>query len=200
MTKEQLERAKKRMENLTKIVETQKEEVKKLEQTIQLSEAEKRSQRKELAGVIAERDILGTQLIRRNEELSLLFEKIKIQQSTLKKGELQYNERVSDTGSIKDKISSVKRELRSAQGAVSHIGALKREIHALGRELAMEQAKVTALQDELRNPMNVHRWRKLEGSDPATFEMLQKVKTLQKRLIEKTEEVCERDALIAEKE
>merc|ERR1719253_1476126 len=64
----------------------------------------------------------------------------------------------------------------------------------------MEQAKVPALSEELRNPMNVHRWRKLEGSDPATFEMLQKVKMLQKRLIEKTEEVCERDALIAEKE
>merc|ERR1712060_627755 len=33
--------------------------------------------------------------------------------------------------------------------------------------------------------MNVHRWRKLEGSDPATYEMMQKVKTLQKRLISK---------------
>ena len=33
--------------------------------------------------------------------------------------------------------------------------------------------------------MNVHRWRKLEGSDPATFEMIQKIQTLQKRLIAK---------------
>ena len=37
--------------------------------------------------VINERDILGTQLIKRNEELALLYEKIKIQQSTLAKGE-----------------------------------------------------------------------------------------------------------------
>lgn len=35
--------------------------------------------------VINERDILGTQLIRRNDELALLYEKLKIQQSTLKK-------------------------------------------------------------------------------------------------------------------
>mmetsp|Transcript_1394 Transcript_1394/g.3694 ORF Transcript_1394/g.3694 Transcript_1394/m.3694 type:complete len:160 (-) Transcript_1394:116-595(-) len=48
--------------------------------------------------------------------------------------------------------------------------------------------------------MNVHRWRKLEGSDPATYEMIQKVKTLQKRLISKTEEVVEKDLLIQEKE
>merc|ERR1711977_655779 len=47
------------------------------------------------------------------------------------------------------------------------------------------------------NPMNVHRWRKLEGTDPTTITML---KTLQKKLIMKTEEVLERDALIAEKE
>jgi hypothetical protein len=56
------------------------------------------------------------------------------------------------------------------------------------------------LSEELENPMNVHRWRKLEGSDPATYEMIQKIQTLQKRLIMKTEEVVEKDLLIQEKE
>ena len=37
--------------------------------------------------------------------------------------------------------------------------------------------------------MNVHRWRKLEGSDPASYELIQKVQALQKRLIEKTEDI-----------
>jgi preprotein translocase subunit Sec63 len=48
--------------------------------------------------------------------------------------------------------------------------------------------------------MQAYRWRKLEGSDPNTFEMIQKIQTLQKRLITKTEEVVERDLLIQEKE
>lgn len=48
--------------------------------------------------------------------------------------------------------------------------------------------------------MNVHRWRKLEGSDPSTYELIQKIQTLQKRLIAKTEEVVEKDLLIQEKE
>lgn len=39
------------------------------------------------------------------------------------------------------------------------------------------------------------RWRKLEGSDPATYEMIQKIQTLQKRLISKTEEVGKRSSL-----
>merc|ERR1712005_51542 len=61
-------------------------------------------------------------------------------------------------------------------------------------------SKCKALGEELENPMNVHRWRKLEGSDPAAYEMIQKVKTLQKRLIAKTEEVVEKDLQIQEKE
>jgi hypothetical protein len=36
---------------------------------------------------------LGTQLIRRNDELALLYEKLKIQQATLGKGQLAYRDR-----------------------------------------------------------------------------------------------------------
>lgn len=40
--------------------------------------------------ILAERDMLGTQLLKRNQELSLLYEKVRIQESTLAKGEVQY--------------------------------------------------------------------------------------------------------------
>jgi len=40
-------------------------------------------------------DILGTQLIRRNDELALLYEKINIQKYTLEKGEKQYQQRIT---------------------------------------------------------------------------------------------------------
>merc|ERR1712139_377477 len=198
--KEKLGNAQKRMKNLTNIVETQRAEIKKLESTIQEAEQEKQSQQKEYEGVISERDILGTQLIRRNEELALLYEKIKIQQSTLQKGEIQFKERVDETAAFKTNIGNLKRELHVARNQVVNIEALKKEIHHLNKELLQEQSKCKALQEELENPMNVHRWRKLEGSDPATYEMIQKVKMLQKRLIAKTEEVVEKDMQIQEKE
>jgi len=59
---------------------------------------------------------------------------------------------------------------------------------------------VRALSEELENPHNRHRWRKLEGSDATTYEMLTKIQALQRRLIAKTEEAVERDLLIAEKD
>merc|ERR1712070_708609 len=155
------------------------QEIKKLETIIEKGEREMERQRKELDEVINERDILGTQLIRRNDELALLYEKIKIQQSTLKKGEVQYRERIEDIRILKLKINDMKRELQLLSSSVSNIDSLRNEVYHLQRELLQERTKVKALSEELENPMNVHRWRKLEGSDPDTYEMIQKIQTLQ---------------------
>ena len=55
----------------------------------------------------------------------------------------------------------------------------RREVYHLQRELLRERTRCKALEEELENPMNIHRWRKLEGSDPSTYEMIQKIQTLQ---------------------
>jgi hypothetical protein len=64
-------------------------QVKNLRGTLQEAEEAQIQQKKVYDDVVNERDVLGSQLIRRNDELALLYEKIKIQQSTLNKGELQ---------------------------------------------------------------------------------------------------------------
>lgn len=46
--------------------------------------------------VINERDILGTQLIKRNRELDILYEKIKLSESNLAKGETFYREKEAE--------------------------------------------------------------------------------------------------------
>merc|ERR1719190_342315 len=113
--KDSKEKAERRMKNLLNIVETQRTQMKKLESTIQEAEQERQAQQKELEGVIGERDILGAQLIRRNEELALLYEKIKIQQSTLQKGEIQYEQRLKEIAEAKDKIRKAKAEAVNAK-------------------------------------------------------------------------------------
>ena len=85
-------------------------------------------------------------------------------------------------------------------GSTNNLETLRNEVYQLQRELLQERTKVRALSEELENPMNVHRWRKLEGSDPATYELVQKTHMLQKRLIEKSEEVVDKDLLIRHKE
>jgi len=45
--------------------------------------------------------MVGAQLLRRNDEVSLLYEKMKIMNLTLHKGELQYKERLEDIRILK---------------------------------------------------------------------------------------------------
>jgi chromosome segregation ATPase len=99
----------------------------------------------------------GTQLVRRNDELALLYEKIKIQQSALSKGQVQYRDRLNEIRVLKIKINDLKRELHILRNSIANIDVLKREVHSLGRQLLQERTKVKALSEELENPLNVHR-------------------------------------------
>ena len=164
------------------------------------ADEERSRQQKELTRVIQERDILGTQLVRRNDELALLYEKIKIQQSTLTKGEIQYKARIQDIRLLKLEIKKLRREKAILIKNVSSLDELRKEVYHTQRELLKERTRCKALEEELENPMNIHRWRKLEASDPSQYEMILKIHALQKRLILKTEEVVEKELQITEKE
>ena len=74
------------------------------------SEKQRLTLKKEYENVVAGRDILGTHLIRRNDESALLYEKIKIQQQTLAKGESQFREREEDLELLRNKINDLLRE------------------------------------------------------------------------------------------
>jgi len=198
--KAELQKMKQQAAESKAYIEAQEAEERKLLKIIAEADAERVRQKKELDQVISERDILGTQLVRRNDELALLYEKIKIQQSVLNKGEVQYNQRLEDIRVLKLEIKKLRREKTILQKSVANVEDLRREVYHIQRELLRERTRCKALEEELENPMNIHRWRKLEGSDPSTYEMIQKIHTLQKRLIQKTEEVVEKELLIQEKE
>ena len=81
------------------------------------------------------------------------------------------------------------RELKQFKKQVENIPELQREIHALHKELIEEKLKVKALSEELENPMNVHRWRKLEGTDSDAYEMITKIQTLQRYIFSRLKRI-----------
>merc|ERR1712166_657285 len=100
MQKTEIQKLRNQLSESTNTIKSLRQEIKKLEASIEKGEREMERQRKELDEVITERDILGTQLIRRNDELALLYEKIKIQQSTLKGGEVAYKQRLEESRAL----------------------------------------------------------------------------------------------------
>lgn len=188
------------MDAKREVIKNFNNEISKLHSSIKQLSAERQLKKDEYELILAERDILGTQLIRRNDESALLYEKIKIQQTTLAKGETAFRERLADLNLLDYKKGDLKRELKILMKESGKIGIFKTEIYNLQNELIEEKLKVKALSEELENPLNVHRCRNLEGTDPDIYEMKEKIKTLQKRLIYKTEQVVEKEVLVHQKE
>jgi len=194
------EKTEKEINELVQLYKTQAQNVARLNHVITEAEAERTRQRKDYEIVVNERDILGNQLIKRTDELHLLYEKIKIQQSGLAKGKLRHQQITNEVKEVKEGISQCKKDIILARGEVQCIDSLKKESIALYKEVQEERLKVSMLNEELKKKMNYHKWKELEGKDPATYNLIMKIHSLQRRLIAKTEELSEKDLLIKEKE
>ncbi|KAH9117415.1 hypothetical protein LEN26_012715 [Aphanomyces euteiches] len=198
--KAELTRIKKQIQSSEQIIANQEQEISKLASIIQEADDEKQRQLKEYNAVVNDRDNLRAQLILRNEELKALYEKIKIQKSTLNIGQAQYLERAKEVQQLEKRVQDLLDEHKKTQNQIACTGDLKAELVCLEGELLQERIKIKALSEELDHPLNVHRWRKLEGSDPKRLDMIRKIHSLQKKLIKKCEEACMKDLLIVEKE
>ena len=121
----ELDCRKQELETTKQLMENQRLEERKLRKVITEASAERTRQRKELEQVINERNILGTQLVRRNDELALLHEKIRIHQSTLDKGETQYTQRLEDIRILKIEIKKMRREKNMLTRSVANVEDLR---------------------------------------------------------------------------
>ncbi|XP_056136543.1 cilia- and flagella-associated protein 58 [Lampris incognitus] len=193
LLKQQAEEAKQR-------VDSQEAEEQKLHKIIADADAEKLRQKQEMDQVIHDRDIFGTHLLRRNDERALLYKKISILQTILNKGDRQYNQRLDDIRLLKLEIKRLRREKGILDKGEVTMEDLRRELFHTERELQKERTRCRALEEQLKNPIQVHRWRRLEATDPDKYQLILKIHSLQRRLITKTQEVVDEELLLQEKE
>ena len=87
--------------------------------------------------------------MRRNDELALLYEKIKLQQATMKKGEMQYTSRMEDIRVLKLEIKKLHRERANLNKSVSSLQELRKEIFHTQRLVAFIAYKPAKTTDEV---------------------------------------------------
>lgn len=139
-----------------------------------------------LDNITNEKDLIGTQMIRRNDEISLLNEKLQIIQMALDRGEAQYNKRLDDIRLLKIEIGHLRSQRNLLTRGLANTADMRQEVLQLNRVLTQERVKVKALEQEMMSPMNIHRWRKLGGEDPSKMDLILKVQTLQRLVIPKS--------------
>lgn len=67
--------------------------------------------------------------------------------------------------------------------AIKHSDALRKESIQLTRTIILEQGKCKVLEEELERPINVHRWRLMEGNNPELLQLIKSTIELRDRLM-----------------
>ncbi|XP_012287778.1 cilia- and flagella-associated protein 58 [Orussus abietinus] len=199
-SKVELQAVRKEISELHQEIEKMKQKEKQLRHAINSADVEISRQKKDIDTVMSERDILGTQLVRRNDELTLQYSKIKILNGTIQRGETQYNQRIEDIRLLRLEVKRLRDENNLLTKSINNTCDLRQEIFHLNKDLTKERLNVIALEEEMQNPLNIHRWRRLEGCDRSTYELMKKVQMLQKRVLRMSSELLEKENKIKETE
>jgi chromosome segregation ATPase len=200
LLKNELMKIRKQVVSSEGIIENQRVEVLKLTRIIDEAEQERARQRSELASVISERNLLTSQVVKRNSELGSMYDNIKLQRSNLRIGESNYDKVMENIAAWQRELIKTVREQKDLSRELAVLEDQRHKVIRLERDFLSEQTKGRALLDELERPMNVHRWRILESSDPKRYEKITQIQSLQKQLITKSDDVTRYDLLIQEKE
>ncbi|KAJ3262633.1 hypothetical protein HK103_000162 [Boothiomyces macroporosus] len=172
----------------------------KLDQFVKEADVERTRQQTALNLIVAERDNLSSQLLRRNQELTEVYDQMKTQSLNLLRGEIEYNEKMKTIRKLRKEIVANKILVADMSDETAAIPQMKRQIIQLQNAIITEEKKIKALEEELENPINVHRWRKLEGSQPQAYNLILLQHTLQKKLIVMNKELAQKDQAIEVKE
>lgn len=166
------------------IITSQMAEAAKLNAIIAEAEEEKKTQIKEVAKVRAEQHQLAQQLVNRNAELTEIYNKLRLQKVSLASGATAYAKKMRLRNDLKKRFAELKGDLLVAEAQIQDVSTLKNEAVKLDAELTMEKCRYAFLKEEISRPLNVHRWRELAEKEPERWALIQRVHSLQKRLLE----------------
>ncbi|GET93602.1 hypothetical protein, conserved [Leishmania tarentolae] len=207
LSKERLMKARQFVNDSTANFDATKEEGKRVGKDIKqllkvVEECDKNlsAQQEEFKKMTNERDTLAAQLTRRNEELGLLYQQLQLIQDTISAGEAAYRDRLDDLRLLHLKLREIQHQSTLAHVRGGEVSTAKDRLRAKQKEVLLEQAKVAALAEELENPQNESRWRRVGGAYPSMAEMESKMKILQRNLLTKSEECMKQEMALEEKQ
>jgi chromosome segregation ATPase len=179
-------------------VEQQIVEIDKLNSIINGLESDMLVLKKRYEVAVEARNYTGIQLIDRNDELCILYEKSNINEETLRRGEVSLRAKEEEIRMLRIQIAEVERQIGATRAQLPKLPQKAARIVSLTKELAAEQEVTEKLCVDLETPGNGERWRPLGGEDPDTEQLAAKVKVLEDRLGEKREAVLEKELVLEE--
>jgi len=186
-------------ESLNEQVEQYVIEIDKLNSIINSIEKEMVILRRKYEQAVETRNFTGTQLIDRNDELCILWEKANIQEKLLKKGEDAMLARAEEIRGLRIDLHEAQRQLKVARSGLPEVPKLVEELVRLRAQVDAVRRCTDVLSRELENPRSsLREWRKLGGEDPDPQTLRVKIAELEERLNDKKEALLEKELILEE--
>lgn len=179
-------------------VEQQIQEIDKLNMVINSLEKEMLNLKVKYEQSVEQRNVTGVQLIDRNDELCILYERSNQQQEALRKGAIETIKKEEELRLIRLQTKELTSRYVMAKTRLPQVEVNRMTVIKLEEQLAVERKQTDDLSSKLEDPKNVERWRALEGTD-ADFEQLSgKIKVLEDRIDKKREKLLEKELVLEE--
>ncbi|KAJ1161711.1 hypothetical protein NDU88_002192 [Pleurodeles waltl] len=173
--------------------EQQKLEIGRLTNMVNQTEDIMMQLRKKYENAVQERNERGVQLIEREEEVCIFYEKINIQEMLTRNGDIEVQAMDEKIRFLKMKLAEEKRQIEQARKTLPNKRALEAELVSLLIQFSQCHDKVNELEKKMESPETENRVRLLDGTDPSLSEMMKKIEELELSLAEKEEQLLEKD-------
>jgi hypothetical protein len=179
-------------------VEQQIAVIDKLNTIISMTEKEMLRLKKKYEFAIEARNTIGVQLIDRNDELCILYEKANLQAKALSEGEIALQTKEQELRMLHIQLTDLQRQLENARKKTPQIPQIAQRILKLQQQIKEEKEITEMLCRDLETPQNTDRWRQLGGEDPDEEQLFTKLVFLEQKLDKKKEQLLEKELVLEE--
>ncbi len=148
--------------------------------------------------LLDQRNDIGVQLVHRNEELTLLYDKTNSLENIIRGGEIELTKREDEIRILQLHVAELQREMTVHKKLEPLIPKLETEKQKLLTMLDEHVKLADKLSHELESPENLKRWRALEGDLPNKADLEKKVTTIELKINKQQEKVLEKDITLQE--
>uniref|UniRef100_H0XTW5 Coiled-coil domain containing 146 n=1 Tax=Otolemur garnettii TaxID=30611 RepID=H0XTW5_OTOGA len=173
--------------------DTQLSNIDRLANTITQIEEEMVRLRKKYEKAVQRRNESGVQLIEREEEVCIFYEKINIQEKMKLNGEIELHVLEEKIRFLKLKISEKQRQIYVTQKLLPAKRSLDADLALIQIQFSQCTDRIRELEKMFINPEGKNRTRFLQGKDLTQKEMIKKLDKLELQLAKKEEKLLEKD-------
>ncbi|XP_059253553.1 coiled-coil domain-containing protein 146 [Mustela nigripes] len=137
--------------------------------------------------------LAGVQLIEREEEVCIFYEKVNIQEKMKLNGEIEIHVLEEKIRFLKLKIAEKQREIHVTQKLLPTKRALDADLAVLQIQFSQCTDRIKDLEKKFINPEDESRIRFIPGKDMTQEEMIKKLDALELQLAKKEEKLLEKD-------